>query len=130
MKNNVPIAEERQSIPKEFADTTGGKTPPPYLRLHDPVQKGLDPVLRRASPRGKRALQIETRGDRRTATTNETSRPVGALKIKDAAQYLGGISRITVRRLIKRGLLKPNRALRHILISVAELDRFLAEGRQ
>lgn len=62
--------------------------------------------------------------------TNETSRPVGALKIKDAAQYLGGISHITVRRLIKRGLLKPNRALRHILISVEELDRFLAEGRQ
>jgi excisionase family DNA binding protein len=52
--------------------------------------------------------------------------PLGALKIKDAAQYLGGVSTITVRRLIKRGLIKPNRALRHILIPVAELDRFLA----
>jgi hypothetical protein len=81
MKNNVSIAEERQFITKEFADTIGSKTPPPYLRLHD----------------------------RTTAKTksNETSRPVGALKIKDAAQYLGGISHITVRRLIKRGLLKP-----------------------
>jgi excisionase family DNA binding protein len=54
--------------------------------------------------------------------------PVGALKIKDAARYLGGVSPITVRRLIRRGLLKPNRALRHVLIPVAELDRFIALG--
>lgn len=42
--------------------------------------------------------------------------------------YLGGISPITMHRLIKRGLIKPNRALRHILIPVSELDRFLEEG--
>jgi excisionase family DNA binding protein len=52
--------------------------------------------------------------------------PIGALKLKDAAKYLGGVSPITVRRLIKRGLIKPNRALRHLLIPVAELDRFVA----
>jgi len=51
--------------------------------------------------------------------------PVGALKIKDAAKYLGGVSHITVRRLIKRGLIKPNRVLRHILIPDSELDKFL-----
>ena len=62
--------------------------------------------------------------------SSETYRPVGALKIKDAAEYLGGVSHITVRSLIKRGLIKPNRALRHILISIAELDRFLAEGQR
>lgn len=56
--------------------------------------------------------------------------PVGALKIKAAAQYLGGVAPITVRRLIKRGLLKPNRALRHILIPIPELDRFLAGGQK
>ena len=55
--------------------------------------------------------------------------PVGALKIKDAAQYLGGVSTITVRRLIKRGMIKPNRALRHLLIPLAELDRFIAGAR-
>jgi excisionase family DNA binding protein len=54
---------------------------------------------------------------------------VGALKIKDAAKYLG-VSPISVRRLIKRGLIKPNRALRHILIPVGELERFLAGGQQ
>jgi len=52
--------------------------------------------------------------------------PLGALKLKDAAEYLGGVSPITIRRLIKRGLIKPNLALRHILIPVAELDKFLA----
>jgi len=49
--------------------------------------------------------------------------PVGALKIKDAAKYLGGVSQITVRRLIDRGLIRPNRAVRHLLIPVSELDR-------
>jgi len=49
-----------------------------------------------------------------------------ALKLKQACQYLGGISPVTVRRLIDRGLLKRNGALRHIIISVAELDRFLS----
>jgi excisionase family DNA binding protein len=50
---------------------------------------------------------------------------VGAFKLKEAADYLGGVSTITVHRLIKRGLIKPNRSLRHLLIPVAELDRFL-----
>ena len=64
---------------------------------------------------------------------NENQRqpyPPGGLKLKAACAYLGGISEITLRRLIKRGLIKPNRALRHILIAVAELDRFLAEGQR
>jgi Helix-turn-helix domain len=50
-----------------------------------------------------------------------------ALKLKESCQYLGGISQITLRRLISRGLIKPNRAIRHILIPIAELDRFLAK---
>jgi hypothetical protein len=54
-----------------------------------------------------------------------TRAPIGALKLKDAADYLGGVSIVTVRRLIRRGLIKPNLALRHVLIPVAELDRFL-----
>jgi excisionase family DNA binding protein len=61
---------------------------------------------------------------------NPGKTPVGALKIKDAAAYLGGVSEITVRRLIDRGLIKPNRTIRHLLIPVSELDRFLAEGQQ
>jgi len=53
---------------------------------------------------------------------------VGALKLKPAAQYLGGLSVPTMHRLIHRGLLRPNRALRHLLFSREELDRFLREG--
>jgi hypothetical protein len=49
-----------------------------------------------------------------------------ALKLKQACQYLGGISPVTLRRLIDRGLIKRIPALRHIVIPVAELDRFLS----
>jgi excisionase family DNA binding protein len=56
------------------------------------------------------------------STTTEQMR--GALKLADAARYLG-ISQISVRRLIERGLLRPNRNLRHLLFSLEELDRFL-----
>jgi len=55
------------------------------------------------------------------------SAPVGALKLKDAATYLG-VSPISVRHLIKRGLINPNRALRHHMIPKRELDRFLSGG--
>jgi hypothetical protein len=51
----------------------------------------------------------------------------GAFKLKSAARYLGGLSLPTMHRLIDRGLLRPNRALRHLIFSKAELDRFLAE---
>jgi len=60
------------------------------------------------------------------APERPTSAPAGALKLKDAANYLA-ISPISVRRLIERGLIEPNRALRHILIPIGELDRFLGE---
>jgi hypothetical protein len=58
-------------------------------------------------------------------SSNSVSVNQGALKLKDACRYLGRISPSSLRRLIARGLIKPNRALRHILIPVAELDRFL-----
>jgi excisionase family DNA binding protein len=50
-----------------------------------------------------------------------------ALKLRQAAEYLG-LSTVSIRRLIKRGLIKPNRALRHILIPISELDRFINTG--
>jgi excisionase family DNA binding protein len=52
----------------------------------------------------------------------------GALKLTEACDYLGGISKVTIRRLIARGLIKSNRSLRHTLIAVAELDRFIESG--
>ena len=48
----------------------------------------------------------------------------GALKLKGAAHYLS-VSEITVRRLVDRGLITPNKATRHLLFPLSELDRFL-----
>ena len=59
---------------------------------------------------------------------NAIQAPKGALKVKQAAECLGGLSTVSVRRLIKRGLIKPNRSLRHVLIPIRELDRFLTDG--
>jgi hypothetical protein len=56
----------------------------------------------------------------------ETAR-VGALKLKPAAEYLGGLSVPTMHRLVQRRLLRPNRSLRHLIFPVAELDRFLRQ---
>jgi excisionase family DNA binding protein len=61
-------------------------------------------------------------------STAALTQTVGALKLKPAAQYLGGLSVPTMHRLIRRGLLRPNRMLRHLLFSREELDRFLQEG--
>jgi hypothetical protein len=63
-----------------------------------------------------------------TSYQTATTVPQGALKLKDACAYLGGISPTSVRRLIKRKLLTPNRSLRHIIILIAELDRFIEKG--
>ncbi len=49
----------------------------------------------------------------------------GGLKLKAAADYIS-VSAPTMYRLIARGLIKPNRSLRHIIIPIAELDRFLS----
>jgi len=59
------------------------------------------------------------------STESDQVEPNG-FKLKDAARYLS-VSEITVKRLITRGLLRPNRQFRHILFSRAELDRFLAQ---
>lgn len=51
--------------------------------------------------------------------------PQLAYKIADAARLLG-VSVVSLRRCIGRGLLKPVRAFRHVLITHEELQRFLA----
>ncbi len=47
-----------------------------------------------------------------------------AYKLSEAATLLG-VSTTTIRRAIKRGLIKPSRAFRHVIISKEELNRFL-----
>jgi excisionase family DNA binding protein len=68
-------------------------------------------------------MQTETTKEK--STNGNLAVAPGAFKLREASQYLS-ISEISVRRLIARGLIKPNRSLRHVLISKAELDRFLS----
>ncbi len=49
-----------------------------------------------------------------------------AYSIQETARMLGVCDK-SIRRLILRGLIRPSRALRHILIPKAELDRFLRD---
>lgn len=51
-----------------------------------------------------------------------------AYSVQEAACMLGVCDK-SVRRLILRGLIRPSRALRHILIPREELDRFLRDTR-
>lgn len=47
-----------------------------------------------------------------------------SVKIKEAAQICG-VSPITIRRAIDRGLLKPSRAFRHPLIPIDQLEKLI-----
>jgi hypothetical protein len=73
-----------------------------------------------------RLLQHDFMLSKKTNAVTDSPLP-GALKLKEARQYLGGLSVPTMHRLIKRGLLKPCRATRHLLFPLIELDRFLRQ---
>jgi len=66
---------------------------------------------------------METMTEINMSTPNE----VGAselVKVSYAATMLG-VSQTTVRRLIKRGVFKPNRSLRHLLIPRIQINEFI-----
>ena len=65
-----------------------------------------------------------------TTTPHQSECPPSRLaySVQETAQMLGVCDK-SVRRLILRGLIRPSRALRHILIPKDELDRFLRETR-
>jgi hypothetical protein len=54
--------------------------------------------------------------------------PPAALKYPEACRYLGGIHQATLRRMVARGLVRPNKMLRTVLFPVEELQRVLREG--
>jgi hypothetical protein len=60
-------------------------------------------------------------------TRNIKEAPRLAYTLAESAKLLG-ISYVSIHRLIARGLLRPNRSLRHKLLSRVELERFLSEG--
>ena len=60
------------------------------------------------------------------AAAGDPPLPRLAYSVKEAAEILG-VSDKTIRRLVDRGLLKPSRAIRHLLIPGKELERFLQD---
>lgn len=77
---------------------------------------------------GRQTTQAGAFNSALTAVVRPGAVPTGAMKLRQARYYLGGLSEPTMHRLIKRGLLRPNRATRHLLFPLVELDRFLREG--
>lgn len=65
-----------------------------------------------------------------TITPPDSHPPAGrlAFSIQETAQMLGVCDK-SIRRLIDRGLIRPSRALRHLLIPKDEIERFLRETR-
>jgi excisionase family DNA binding protein len=53
-----------------------------------------------------------------------TANEVTAVKTGEAAKRLS-VTPKTIRSLVRRGLLKPNRSTRHLLFPIEELERFL-----
>ena len=53
---------------------------------------------------------------------------IGALKVPATCAYLGGMHKNTLYRLVQRGLIRPSRGTRHLLFSVAELNRYLRDS--
>lgn len=60
------------------------------------------------------------------AVLGDIPNPAGRLsyKIPEAAKLLG-VSTLTIRKAIDRGLLKPCRAFRHVLIPADQLNKLL-----
>ena len=87
------------------------------------------PRTARPAPNGAHSPPVkrfkETRG---IVGAPATTQPVGALKLKAAAQYLGGLSVPTMHREVKRGKLRACRNLRHLTFTIKELDRYLLDG--
>jgi hypothetical protein len=73
----------------------------------------------------QRTSKAETRdNDERHRHHGETQLPRMAYNLHETAEILG-ISHISVWRLCKRGLLKSSSALRHKLIALSEIEKFL-----
>jgi hypothetical protein len=75
----------------------------------------------------RRAELAALRAAQRGAAAQAANIAPGAFKLEEARHYLGGLSALSLYRLVERGLLRPNRATRHLLFSKVELDRFLAD---
>jgi predicted urease superfamily metal-dependent hydrolase len=93
------------------------------------VNKELEERLKRMATRLQKKRAATKRAKQKTPKqSNSTPAIVGAMKMRDACAYLGGIHPATLRRLVDRGLIRPNKMFRHLLFAVDELNRVIKEG--
>ena len=101
----------------------------PFKRAGDEsnqaIQKARESVAV-SSPGGREPDQRSTEA---VPLVEDLSRQRLAFSVRETALSLG-VSEKTVRRLIDRRLLRVSRALRHILIPRAEIERFLRQTLQ
>jgi hypothetical protein len=83
--------------------------------------------LKSRSPTNGAEKRVKNAARRRAQAAKANVEPA-AFKLEESRHYLGGLSIPTMHRLMKRGLLRPCRNVRHLLFSVSELNRFLNDG--
>ena len=86
------------------------------------LRKELDELLN-DNPSAGADVDVTIRRRSQVANQSVTKR---LYTLREAAVSLG-MSTASVRKLVERGLLKPNRALRTFLFPAAELDRFTSQ---
>ena len=67
--------------------------------------------------------------DQKSSKRHNTNIERIALKIKESAESIG-VDPVTIRRMIKRGLLKPYRGLRTPLIPVSQIKALVENGEE
>ena len=82
---------------------------------------GLTSEEKKKRAKGRRAACRRAQAEAKRVTP-------GGYKVRASCQYLGGISKPTLYRAVKRGLLRPCLHFRHLIFTKVELDRFLSDG--
>jgi hypothetical protein len=81
-----------------------------------------------AAQRKAKQQELATKRQQQMAVLNGVVVPA-AFKMPEACAYLGGLSQSTLRRMVDRRLIEPNRSTRHWIFLRSDLDRLLEEGK-
>jgi excisionase family DNA binding protein len=96
----------------------------PVMQTNNVAQSLFDLLI--SQIRGAIRDELTAFPSKSLAASSGNSKPAGdkwLFSVKDTAAALD-VSEVTVRRLIARGLLRPNRALRHLRISREQIEHF------
>jgi len=80
-------------------------------------------------PSRSQANSAKRKARKRSDTANAINIEQGAYRTEEARIYLGCLSLPTFNRLIRNGLIRPNKHIGHNIFSRKTLDDFLAQTR-